>query len=507
MTDSSSAWTQTAAAQPAENSPAPQRLDDLTDLLSPILIKEVRQMVRGREFNYSFGLSLVIGLIVAFLGGMEALAGTVGTGSGIFIGLMSCLTLIGLVVVPLGTLNALRIERSEQTLDLISLTTLSPRRIVIGKLLGQAVKLVTLFAGLAPFIATSFLLGGIDFFTILLSLASLFLWSMWACAAALFLSSLTKSRALSIVVSAGAALVFLVVAGAGRAIYYAMLYGGFAPVFGASSPSSTYWWFWGSVAVCLITMMNLVLLAENRLSSPMTDRVTPLRIGLLVQLLLIVTLVLLSAGSGRAAIGRASDEVTTLGILAGLQLAAVAIFTISENLGAPRRLRLRKHAVTPLYLLIAIFRPGAGRGAAYVLVQIAIVLATGSMLSNSPSDLHWLVAICGYICFFTGVPAFLARWLAPRRMATPHIRVAMILFFPVLALLAEVFSYVLSSSSTPQGLSGYDVLSPFRALSYWVTVEMNGWDSGVYALGFIGLLSYIGLAYLAGQYRDDNAAY
>ena len=85
----------------------------------------------------------------------------------------------------------------EQTLELITLTALSPRRVVIGKLLAQGVKLGTLFAAMAPFIAMSFLLGGIDFVTILVSLLVLFMWSLWASAACLFLSSLLKSRAMS----------------------------------------------------------------------------------------------------------------------------------------------------------------------------------------------------------------------------------------------------------------------------------------------------------------------
>jgi len=44
------------------------RLDDWSDRLSPILVKEIRQMVRGREFNYSFGISLLAGFFVAFFG-------------------------------------------------------------------------------------------------------------------------------------------------------------------------------------------------------------------------------------------------------------------------------------------------------------------------------------------------------------------------------------------------------------------------------------------------------
>ena len=65
--------------------------------------------------------------------------------------LMTCLTILGLAVVPLGAFSALRNERMEQTLELITLTALSPRRVVIGKLLAQGVKLATLFAAVAPF--------------------------------------------------------------------------------------------------------------------------------------------------------------------------------------------------------------------------------------------------------------------------------------------------------------------------------------------------------------------
>ena len=79
----------------------------------------------------------------------------------------------------MGAFSALRNERIEQTLDLMMLTALSPRRLVIGKLLAQAVKLTTLCAAIAPFLAMSFLIGGVDFVTIILSLAGLFLSSLW----------------------------------------------------------------------------------------------------------------------------------------------------------------------------------------------------------------------------------------------------------------------------------------------------------------------------------------
>ena len=115
-------------------------LDDTSDRLSPIVVKEVRQIVRGREFNYSFGVSLV-----SALSSRSSAPPTRWTADGTravdILALTVCLALLGLAVVPLGAFSALRNERLEQTLDLITLTALSPRRVVIGKLLAQAVKL------------------------------------------------------------------------------------------------------------------------------------------------------------------------------------------------------------------------------------------------------------------------------------------------------------------------------------------------------------------------------
>ena len=482
-----------------------QRIDNWSDWLSPMVVKEVRQMVRGREFNYSFALSVLIGLVAAFFGGMEALAGAVGAGAGIFVGLMTCLTLIGVAVVPVGTLNALRVERSERTLDLITVTALSPRKIVIGKLLSQAVKLLTLFAGLAPFMAMSFLLGGIDFLTIILSLTTLFIWSLWACSAALVLSSLTKSRGLSIAVSAVAALVFLVIAGLGRSVYYAALYSGYGVagslgfMTGFHGPEDG-WRFAAMVAICLTSMANLILLSENRLSPPTFDSVTPLRIGFLAQFLVILGMIVASMPSAGGAASGAAPLVTLLGVFAGLQLAAVATFTVSEELTPRHRVRSLKKSEWEWTMVL--LRPGGGRGAAYVLVQMILLLGVGKYLAPPDSDFNWLIATCGYICFFTGVPALIAQGLSPKFFPPPYTRVAILLFFSGLSLIAEIMHYAGTGSN--EAISVYHVLSPFRALANWNPVENNHWDSYVFTLGFFGLLSYFGLVHLARNYSRDG---
>ena len=191
-------------------------LDDASDRLSPIVIKEIRQTVRGREFNYSFAFSLVVALAVAFFGATSALTGAGRSGAVVFTTLTTCLAFLGLAIVPLGAFSGLRNERLEQTLDLISVTALSSRGIVVGKLLAQLVKLATLFAVMAPFIAMSFLLGGVDLLTILMALFVVFLGSLWVSGAALLLSSLFTSRTMSGVLFGGLGLVLFVIFWVGR---------------------------------------------------------------------------------------------------------------------------------------------------------------------------------------------------------------------------------------------------------------------------------------------------
>jgi len=487
-----------------------ERLDNLSDRLSPIVVKEVRQMVRGREFNYSFGLSLITGLTVAFFGaagtwtGYRSGAWTVGWQIG-------CLTVLGLIVIPLATMGALRSEKSERTFDLITLTTLSPRRIVIGKLTAQGVKLVTLFAGAAPFIATGFLLGGIDFVTIMVSLTGLFLLSLWACAACLFLSCLSTSRAVSGVIYAAVGLVFLFLIGPGGGILRLWMFGG--PGFYAygppgmgltglsvtGSPGGGWWMFAIIASFCLMTIVNLVLLSENRLTLPTENRVTALRIGFFLQFLLIAAWVVLAVylipGPTPA-----SSGIDGLGVVAGLQLAAVAVFTVTEDLLLSRRMVLQSKS-SRLRWLMPVLGPGGAAGAIYVLVQMALLLGIGQAIA--PSEMRWLTAICGYICFFTGVPVLAARVLAPRLQAK-QVRVAALLFFPVVMLLADLAGYLASPRGFNFEYSRRHVLNPFRTLANWPVASQFHWDEFALAIGAIGFIVYLALIRMGWRANQEE---
>jgi hypothetical protein len=476
-------------------------LEDRSDWLSPIVVKEVRQVVRGREFHYSFAASLLASLAIAFFGAADAVTGSGASGAWTFGALMVCLTLLGLLVVPLGAFNALRFERMEQTFDLIAVTALSPRRIVIGKLLAQGVKLATLFAAIAPFIAMSFLLGGIDFFTILISVLVLFLWSMWASAAFLFFSTLATSRAMSGLVFGAVAILLFFLLGLSRMTFF-IARGSFFGVSGASR--SDVWWVLAiATTACLATMMNLVLLAENRLSGPADNTVTPLRAGFFAQFLLIAGWILTFIDQPARV---RSDAVTALGVIGGLHLALVATFAVTERLTVPRRVLLEMRRAPARNWLLAPFRPGGGRGAVYVLAQMALLVAVAALFSPPAAVLRWTLAMCGCICFFTGVPTLFFRLAKPAADAALQARVVILALLVAAVVLPDVVYYVVwQPAAFDLNFARRHLINPVRTLANWGIVEKLHWSSAPFFMGAAGVAAYVALITLGRRMTAHDA--
>jgi hypothetical protein len=485
------------------------RLEQASDRLSPIVVKEVRQLTRGREFYYSFHTSLLLGLVVAAFGAADALTGDGTSGRGTFAALIGALGLLGFVVVPLGAFSALRNERMEQTLELITLTALSPRRVVIGKLLAQGVKLATLFAGLGPFIAMSFLLGGIDFATILVSMALVFMWSLCASAACLFLSSLVKSRAASGFVFAVlgiVALLALLMFGGPRVVFFLMGRGMMPGASGGMGPDLSWWDLAMLTVFCTSLVVNFVLLAENRLLLPSDNRSTALRLGFLAQLLFVAAW----AVSGIVESGTAPAEVGEgLLIFGAVHLAIVAVFAVTEDLVLPRRAMLARRDLPSWRHAIAPLQPGGGNGALYVLLQMLLLLLAGWALQADRLDLYRFVIACGYICFFTGVPVLLFRAIRPHEAASFRLRIAVLVLLAISMVVPDLLAYMLWQ---PEGLdlsfSLRHLVNPFRAIAN-VGSMTDSYKALAGLIGITGVLAYVVLVRIGAGVtldpdRDDS---
>lgn len=159
----------TAAAPPA---PLGQ-LDDFSDRLSPMLVKELRQGLRARTFVIVFlTLQALLALIL-----LSASAATGPGGAGLVISRIIFLffSLAVLVIQPLRAIGALSSEIKGSTIDLMVLTRLSAWRIVTGKWVSIVGQSALLLAAIVPYLILRYFFGSMQLFAELLALVSVFL--------------------------------------------------------------------------------------------------------------------------------------------------------------------------------------------------------------------------------------------------------------------------------------------------------------------------------------------
>lgn len=155
-----------------------------SDRLNPILVREVTQAVKGRAFVFTvfaaLGISVVIALTVVGNGGVGPSSGRNAFNSG-----FATLAPLLLFVVPMGAYHSMRLELSKGIVEQLFLSRLRPWSIVTGKLLAASVQFVLYVSVMAPLLATSYLLRGVDLPTIALSLGFAALANLGATAAAI----------------------------------------------------------------------------------------------------------------------------------------------------------------------------------------------------------------------------------------------------------------------------------------------------------------------------------
>jgi hypothetical protein len=167
-----------------------------SEWLNPILVKEARQALKSRQFVITFGLLLLFAWAwTAFGIYMADPAIYYGTeGKGMLYGYFLVLSLPLLVVVPFSAFRSLAAEREDGTYELISITALNARQIVGGKLGSAILQMMVFFSALAPCVAFTYLLRGIDVFSIFFVLYYTFLMSLILSTLALLVATASRAR-------------------------------------------------------------------------------------------------------------------------------------------------------------------------------------------------------------------------------------------------------------------------------------------------------------------------
>ena len=149
---------------------AANRWSRWSDRLNPILVREVQQAVKGRAFVLTVFLALGIGVVIAIAAAGEQQHRGGGGGRMAFDAGLATLAPLLVFVVPMGAFQSMRLELRGGIVEQLLLSELRPWRIIAGKLCAAMVQFVLYVAVLAPLLATSYLLRGVDLPTIAMSL-------------------------------------------------------------------------------------------------------------------------------------------------------------------------------------------------------------------------------------------------------------------------------------------------------------------------------------------------
>ncbi|MEM9587350.1 MAG: ABC transporter permease subunit, partial [Planctomycetota bacterium] len=150
------------------------RIDDFCerfgDAVNPILIKETRQALKSRQFVVTFSVLLIAAFGWTVAGSLSMMPQIYDLPSAprMLMGYYVVLAIPMLLVVPLAAYRSLEGEIDDGTLELLSITALSPWQIVLGKLASATLQMLMYFVALFPCVAYAYTLRGVDFPTTLL---------------------------------------------------------------------------------------------------------------------------------------------------------------------------------------------------------------------------------------------------------------------------------------------------------------------------------------------------
>ena len=174
-------------------------MERASDFANAILIKETRQSLKSRQFVVVFMLLLTASWAASMFGlVMQGDAIEYGSaGREFFLVFFMVLSAAVLLVVPFGAYRSLLAERDQNTFELLSITALTPRQIVWGKLLSAMVQTFMFYSAITPFIAFASLLQGFDIATAAYLLLAAMVVSLFFSTAAIMLASFAHQRSVA----------------------------------------------------------------------------------------------------------------------------------------------------------------------------------------------------------------------------------------------------------------------------------------------------------------------
>jgi ABC-type transport system involved in multi-copper enzyme maturation permease subunit len=181
---------------------------------NPVIVNELRSRMRGRRTYFILAAHLFLLSALAFIiyltiyeqtqvysyyggGFQQKLEASSTLGKSIFYGTVFLLLFIVSLVGPAFSAGAIVSEKDRQTYDLLVITALSAREIVMAKLNAILVFMGLLILATLPFQGMAYFFGGVAFGEVLVATLVLLLTALLFCSMGLFVSSFARSTTIA----------------------------------------------------------------------------------------------------------------------------------------------------------------------------------------------------------------------------------------------------------------------------------------------------------------------
>ncbi len=384
-----------------------KRLIACSDWINPILVKETRQALKSRQFSWTLMLLTIVVLawsILAIVGMIPSIYYN-SNGSGLLIGYVIILIVPALIVIPQSTFRSMASELEDGTFETLSLSTLSPRHILVGKLSVAALQLIVYLSVIAPCIALTYLLRGVTLEVIAMTILILASCSLALSAIAISVASFSRTRMQQVFFS----IVLLV----GQVFCSFWAGGVLIALVGTGGFGSEGWIAFGIFLLAVVLYGWLLLRCGACAIGVSSDnRSTPIRIPLLT----IGLIMCMMEGFMITAYGSASD------IQQNIAAAIMSLFIHwgiagSIMMGERGTIPARARRSLPSSLLGRVFltwlNPGAGPGYIFVLLSFTgsaftLVIAPWFLLPSSQANIQlplviYVSALACYLALYLGI--------------------------------------------------------------------------------------------------------
>lgn len=339
------------------------------DRLNPILVKEARQALKSRQFTVTFTLLLLAGWGWSVIGIAMKMPDIYYASSGVYMlaGYYFILAVPLLLVVPFSAFRSLASEREDGTYELLSISTLSSRQIVTGKLGSSILQMMVYYSALAPCIAFTYLLRGIDIISVALLLSITFCVSVLLCTIGLVFAGLSRSRNAQALVSVLLLLLLVIVGFMTVGIVGGLLDQGFSDI---PFDDPEFWAGMGALFTAFFAyLMLLIYVAAAQNSFTSDNRSTKIRLAMMVQFILFVGWV----AYGWLSIGDDDFLMFTM-VLFGIHWYIYGTLMICESAKLSPRVQRDLPQSTMGRLFLTWFNPGSGTGYVFTLIHIALLV-------------------------------------------------------------------------------------------------------------------------------------